>query len=102
MFLFCPSTLRRGRFGILWDRVYPEPGPRRDDADDQDACIRKVRKFIYYKLHKRELCHEPDGRIRESARRAEGDHHIARRVLEEVETQASLPPRAQRAVKVTQ
>jgi hypothetical protein len=54
------------------------------DTDDKAAAIARVRKFIYYKLHKQEMLYEADGRVKESARRAEGDHHVIRKVLEKV------------------
>lgn len=54
------------------------------DCTDRAAAIARVRKFIYYKLHKQEMLYEEDGRVRESARRAEGDQHVVRKVLEKV------------------
>jgi hypothetical protein len=65
-----------------------EPGlPRpRHGLEARDAAIRRVRKFIFYKLHKRELCYDENGCVRETIRRAEGNHNVTRSVLEKVES----------------
>lgn len=54
------------------------------NCKNRDAAIRRVRKLIYYKMRKQEFTHEPDGRVRESARRMEGDRRFDRQVLEAV------------------
>ena len=51
------------------------------DEDTREQRIGRLRKFVYYVLHKRELLYDDSGCVRESARRAEGDHHIVRQVL---------------------
>lgn len=51
---------------------------------DKAKALNRVRKFIYYNLHKREMLYEEDGRVKESARRAEGDHMIMEKVLNEI------------------
>jgi hypothetical protein len=54
---------------------------RRDDS--REAALRRLRKFIYYVLHKREMLYDERGCVRETARRSEGDHFICRAALEQ-------------------
>jgi hypothetical protein len=76
-FLFCTIDIRRDEWG------HPlRPGVQRDWRN-REAAINRVRKFLYYKLRKRELLYEEDGRVKESARRTEGDHHVCRAALAE-------------------
>jgi hypothetical protein len=51
------------------------------DCYDRESAIRRVRKLIYWKLKRREFMYEDDGRVRESARRLEGDHNFASQTL---------------------
>ncbi len=55
------------------------------DPRDRTAALNRLRKFIYYVLRKRELLYDDSGCVRETARRAEGDHHIVRGVLRDVQ-----------------
>lgn len=84
-FLFAAANHRMGRFGLIkdFDGGYKVGGTIElcREYNDRESAIRRVRKLIYYKLRKRELCYEEDGRVKESARRAEGDHRIDRQVL---------------------
>lgn len=73
-FLFNMEDVVRDKFGrYVHGRLRP--------MKDREAAIRRVRKFIYWKLKRREFMHEPDGRVRESARRLEGDHNFAAQAL---------------------
>jgi hypothetical protein len=54
------------------------------DHLDKEAAIKRVLKFIYYVLHKRELLYDDSGRIRETARRQEGNHNVLKQVKEKV------------------
>lgn len=82
MFLFCEyDRLRK-------DNYYVDPnqsGYKRPwvGAEARSAAIGRVRKFIYYKLKKREFMYEEDGRVKESARRLEGNHGFAAQVIRE-------------------
>jgi hypothetical protein len=67
-----------------WDGCFDLFDGEGRDCENKAAAIARVRKFIYYKLHKQEMLYEADGRVKESARRAEGDHHVIRKVLEKV------------------
>lgn len=55
------------------------------NIEDKDAAISRVRKYLYYKLHKAEMEYDDRGCVRESIRRAEGDHHVLRAVKSAVE-----------------
>lgn len=55
----------------------------------REACLNRLRKFIYYVAHKRELLYDDSGRVRETARRAEGDHHVLRQVKKRVEAECA-------------
>lgn len=82
-FLFSSLNHEVGPNGLIpdgWGGYRLNVGSHRRHRD-KDAAIRRVRKLIYYKLRKQELCYEEDGRVKESARRAEGDHRIDRKVL---------------------
>ena len=61
---------------------------------DREVAINRVRKFVYYVLHKRELLYDDRGCIRESIRRAEGNHNVVAGVLERIasERQAAYSP----------
>ena len=48
----------------------------------KEQALSRLRKFIYYKLHKQEMIYDDQGCVRESARRTEGDHMIAKRAVE--------------------
>lgn len=86
VFLFSAANLLVGKWGIQYESDGLPAGDSTNwrQPDDREAAIKRVRKFLYYKLHKRELCHEPDGRVKESARHTEGDHNVVRRVLAQV------------------
>jgi hypothetical protein len=55
------------------------------DCRDKEAALNRLRKTIYYILRKRELMYDDSGRVRETARRQEGDHNILRKVMEDME-----------------
>jgi hypothetical protein len=55
------------------------------DATDREAALKRLRKAAYYFMHKKEMLYDDSGRIRETARRAEGDHHVCRKVKQAVE-----------------
>lgn len=99
-FLFSPWNLARWRYGIYYgeragilaatprfgmitphERIKGVVSEERD-CEDRQAAIGRVRKFIYYKLHKREMLYDADGRVRETIRRAEGDHRVDLKVRE--------------------
>src|SRR3990172_3585323 len=44
-------------------------------------AIARLRKLIYYKLHKHEMCHDQKYGVRDEARRAEGNHGFTVRAL---------------------
>jgi hypothetical protein len=73
-FLFGPHDKVR----TVWGR---SAGMKSRDAYDMHAAVRRVRKYLYYKLRKREFCYDEKGCVRESARRMEGDHNFARQAL---------------------
>lgn len=54
-------------------------------GDTREQRVARLRKFIYYVLHKRELLYDDSGAVRETARRTEGDHHVLRAVKSAVE-----------------
>jgi hypothetical protein len=58
-------------------------------GNTQEQRLGRLRKFIYYVLHKRELLYDDSGRIRETARRAEGNHMVLRSVKSAVERAAT-------------
>jgi hypothetical protein len=74
-FLFSTIDVVRDRFG------FEVPGLDRD-CENRSAAINRVRKFLYYKLRKWELLYEEDGRVKESARKQEGDRMVCREALE--------------------
>jgi hypothetical protein len=86
-FLFGESDIpKRPGLGIATKSLWP--GEQRDQHD-REAALARLRKFIYYVLHKRELLYDDSGRIRETARRAEGNHMILRSVRSAVERAAT-------------
>lgn len=52
------------------------------DCSDKKAALRRVRKFIYYYLHKQELIYDERGCVRETIRRQEGNYNIVNKVKE--------------------
>lgn len=79
-------------FPLLGNRVFDwlfYMGNGRGDTKEQRLA--RLRKFIYYVLHKRELLYDDSGRIRETARRSEGDHHVLRAVKSAVERKEREP-----------
>lgn len=73
----------------MWMERKPVPGMplqswRGKDPNNLVAAMARLRKLLYYKLHKQEMMYEEDGRVKESARKAEGDHHVLRKVLAKV------------------
>jgi len=52
---------------------------------DKEKCLERVRKVIYYILHKRELIYDERGCVRETIRRAEGNHNVVKQVKNKVE-----------------
>lgn len=84
VYLFSPFSFFVGPRGIKFE--YGEPMvtsrlPR--NPLGKEAAINRVRKFVYYKLRKRELCHEADGRVKESARQTEGNHYVCAQAKED-------------------
>lgn len=55
------------------------------NPDDREAAINRVRKYVYWKLHRQEMMYDERGCVRETIRRAEGNHMVARQVLAAVE-----------------
>lgn len=49
------------------------------DAVTREQALARLRKFIYYKLHKHEMCYSEKYSVREEARRAEGNQGFAAR-----------------------
>lgn len=88
--LFSHKEIARDARGMRrFDRFKPCFGdvPFRSGAEranDRAAAVRRVRKFLYYILHKRELLHEADGCVRETARRQEGNHLVTQAVAKRV------------------
>lgn len=93
--LFSNRELSHERWGIECLRehgaIHPLVGIRRDPLN-REAALNRLRKFIYYVLRKRELLYDDSGRIRETARRAEGDHFVIRNVLADVRSRRELQP----------
>jgi hypothetical protein len=85
LWLFSPLNFKYYPYrGMYFCEGTPQQDLESDrDPIDREAAINRVRKFLYYKLRKWELLYEEDGRVRESSRRAEGDHHVCRNVLRE-------------------
>jgi hypothetical protein len=54
-------------------------------GNTKEQRLARLRKAIYYIAHKKELLYDDSGRIRETARRAEGDHFVLRSVAQAVE-----------------
>jgi hypothetical protein len=52
--------------------------------NDLTEALNRVRKFLAYKLRKRALWYEADGRVKESARRTEGNLMVTQQVLDTV------------------
>lgn len=80
-FLFAGTNHSFNEWGLIPDREGGFLATDMRDCKDRSAAIRRVRKLIYWKLKRREFIHEPDGRVRESARRLEGDHNFAAQAL---------------------
>ena len=56
---------------------------RRDlEEVTKEEALSRLRKFIYYKLHKQEMIYDDRGCVRESARQAEGNHMFAKKAVE--------------------
>lgn len=72
LFASCNFPRREG-FGLVLDSITHGDSIGGRSQGDRHAAIARVRKLIYYKLRKRELLYEEDGRLRESARRTEGN-----------------------------
>lgn len=67
-------------------------GPDRDIANVTSAeALRRLRKFIYYKLHKHEMCYDEKYGVKESARRAEGNHCFAMRAKAKADAGTQVP-----------
>lgn len=94
-FLFGECEIARGAGGLVLSRsddgfLLAFNGSRRRNENDRTAALNRLRKFIYYVLHKRELLYDDNGCIRETARRAEGDHHVLRKVKARLDESAYL------------
>ena len=79
-FLFASSERTRGRWGEFVSLVHAR-GVERPLAD-REAAIRRVRKFIYWKLKRREFMYDDRGCVREEARRMEGNRNFAAQARE--------------------
>lgn len=104
---FNPHTLAESEYGLSqgaelflfscmdvgyldrWVR-FPGGGGLRS-KHDREAALSRLRKFIYYVLHKRELLYDDRGCIRETARRAEGNHMVLSQVKEAVRQRTREP-----------
>lgn len=79
-FLFCNSNYKRTPRGFIKNNIMvgrlAMGVPR--DFTDRHAAINRVRKFVAYVRKKRALIYDEHGRVRESARRTEGDLMILR------------------------
>lgn len=58
---------------------------RAGDANliSRERTLTRLRKFIYYKLHKHEMIHDEKYGVREEARTKEGNHYFATRAVQE-------------------
>lgn len=79
--LFNTHDFFKGPWGIRLSKSWF--GEQRNCTDRQ-AALNRVRKFVYYVLHKRELLYDDSGCIRETARRSEGDQHVLQQVQQKV------------------
>lgn len=102
IWLFCPEPPSRyiSGLGLLASKskngegkpgaVYFNTGanlaasPKFRPPHDITPALARLRKFAYYKLRKRELMYEADGRVKESARRTEGDCRVDLHVAKEL------------------
>lgn len=68
---------------LCWVKDHNEGFAVYRDFLDKKAAINRVRKFIYYKLHKRELMEDPQ------TRHSEGDFNVVQRTVEKVSALAA-------------
>jgi hypothetical protein len=59
----------------------------RRNGEDKESALNRIRKLIYYKLHKKEMMYDERGCVRESARKA-GHVGIAEKVVESLTNEA--------------
>ena len=52
----------------------------------REQALSRLRKFIYYKMHKHEMCYDEKYGVREESRHAEGNHNFASRAKKEAIT----------------
>jgi hypothetical protein len=79
-YLFMPND-----FLLRWNGGHNAYDFKTRKHDDRAAALRRLRKVIYYILHKRELMYTDDMKVRETARRQEGDHNVLQQVLAKLE-----------------
>ncbi len=71
---------------------------RRDHS--REACLNRLRKYVYYVLHKRELLYDDSGAVRETARRAEGNHMVVDAVHNMLEAKDGTQEKVREAGRV--
>lgn len=59
---------------------------KRHGKYSKEACLSRLYKFIAYCERKRAMLYEADGRVKESARRNEGDYMFCKQVLQSLAT----------------
>lgn len=88
VFLFSFKDPVRNANGIVCkmysDGLYYGPTDKYRDCSDREAAIRRVEKLIAYVRRKRALLYEADGRVKELARRTEGNHMVLPRIAHEL------------------